>query len=239
MIIDHAEVTATTDEDPGPSLPVSTGGLIAAKVKALADMAELPRDKTATIETRGGGSYGYKYTDLASVFSYVRPILAAHGLAVTTDQETSPDYRYVRVRARLDHVSGETEFGSWLAMPNGGDPQGTGSSLTYAKRYQVLSHLGLATEDDDAAKAVKQVNQATERETLGRTRDEAKARELLNEIPPDQVKLVRKAFKEEFGCTLAQLAQERHGDALSFIRDAIADLAGPPPQAEGAADEPG
>jgi hypothetical protein len=54
----------------------------------------------------------------------------------------------------LLHTSGEFISGT-LTMPlQKADPQGTGSAITYARRYSLAAVLGLKTEDDDAEGAV-------------------------------------------------------------------------------------
>lgn len=54
----------------------------------------------------------------------------------------------------LLHTSGEFVSGT-LTMPlQKTDPQGTGSAITYARRYSLAAVLGLKTEDDDAEGAV-------------------------------------------------------------------------------------
>src|SRR5688572_22873174 len=54
--------------------------LAKALVAALAELEDIPKKHTANM-----GSHSYTYADLADALSYVRPILAKHGLAVTQD----------------------------------------------------------------------------------------------------------------------------------------------------------
>jgi len=127
--------------------------LAAALVAALGSMSELRKDKTANVATKSGGSYSYSYTDIASVLGYVRPILAEHGIAVM--QPATCDGQHVSVSTVFLHRSGETKELPPLSMPCGRTPQEVGSAITYARRYSLLSALGLATEDDDGAAASK------------------------------------------------------------------------------------
>ena len=129
---------------------VATGGpdLYAALVAAMGELSDVPKGQTAT-----AGTYSYQYADLATVLTYVRPILAKHGLAVT-QPVTALDGSVV-VETVILHTSGESLAFGKLSMPRGQTPQQTGSAITYARRYSLLSTLGLATADDDGAAASK------------------------------------------------------------------------------------
>lgn len=94
-----------------------------------------------------------KYADLASALDAVRPVFAKHSLAVT--QETAPSEDGVIVETVVLHSSGEDRrFGKLYVPANKRDAQGFGSALTYAKRYSLLTALGIPTEDDDGNAAV-------------------------------------------------------------------------------------
>ena len=123
----------------------------AAFIAAQADMPDITKDKKAKLELKGGGSYSYSYADLGLVVGAVRPILAAHGLAQVQDVVTVGNN--VAVSTTLVHKSGESITFGPLTFNAGGTPQQTGSAITYARRYALLAALGLATEDDDGAKA--------------------------------------------------------------------------------------
>ena len=121
--------------------------LAAAVCAALAELDDPRKDQTATVETRGGGSYSYTYADLASVMGQVRPVLARHGLVVI--QPVSADQGWVTVWTKLLHTSGDALVSPPFRMAAAGTPQAVGSAVTYARRYSLLASLGLATEDDD------------------------------------------------------------------------------------------
>ena len=156
--------------------------LAAALVAALGSMSELRKDKKANVPTKSGGSYSYSYTDIASVLGYVRPILAEHGIAVM--QPATCDGQHVSVSTVFLHRSGETKELPPLSMPCGRTPQEVGSAITYARRYSLLSALGLATEDDDgeaASKATKAPAKApnpSQRQPSGGTLSDAQMRRL-------------------------------------------------------------
>ena len=131
--------------EPWPSI------LAAAFVAAQAEMPDITKGRNAKIDMKGGGSFSYTYADLGDVLSAVRPILAKHGLAITQDVATHD--RMIDVYTTIVHTSGESHRDGPLGFDAGGDPRTAGSAVTYARRYAILATLGLATEDDDGARA--------------------------------------------------------------------------------------
>jgi len=118
-----------------------------ALVKASADLKSVHKD-------RENSHFRNKYATLDAIVEAVRPVLAAHGLAVVqgaTTPHTTEGGTLVAfaVATRLVHSSGE-----WIEthalMPLAKlDPQGAGAALTYGRRYGLSALLSLATDDDD------------------------------------------------------------------------------------------
>lgn len=114
---------------------------------AQAEFPEIPKNKTARIDTKGGGSYSYQYADLPDVLGVVRPILNANGLAVA--QVLGGDAEGITVTTRIYHKSGHFEEFGPLTLPSGGTAQAAGSAVTYARRYGLAAALGIAPDEDD------------------------------------------------------------------------------------------
>jgi len=98
--------------------------------------------------------YRSKYAPLPDILNLVRPLLAKNGLVLYQDVGSTEDGA-VCVRTHLIHESGESLSTSPLYMkPEHKErkptPQAIGSAITYARRYQILALLGIASEDDDA-----------------------------------------------------------------------------------------
>lgn len=94
------------------------------------------------------------YITLDGILETVRPILSKYGLVVY--QEATGSDGVVRVKTILAHESGQALETGILEMkptkPN--EPQALGSCITYAKRYQLASLLGICESvDDDGNKA--------------------------------------------------------------------------------------
>ena len=95
-----------------------------------------------------------KYADLPEVMQTIQPLLAKIKLAVVlmmSELNGEPALTTIVL-----HESGEKiEATSPLFLAKN-DPQSHGSSVTYARRYGVMSALGIvADEDDDANKATQ------------------------------------------------------------------------------------
>ena len=132
--------------------------LLESMVKAQAEFKTLPKDKEG---------YGYMYTDLDTVITAVRPILAKHNLgfmqSLTTTEEQRP-----AITTRLFNTTGE-----WIedtialpdvAMAKTNAAQNMGAAITYMKRYALSAILGISSDEDMDA-ATPQVQNATQKQT--------------------------------------------------------------------------
>lgn len=108
------------------------------------------------------GRADYTYVPLDDLLQSVRPLLAAHGLAVSQPVVVEGDR--VCLRTILLHTSGE-RLESTFPLPWSGGAQERGSELTYARRYSLEAVLGVAPseEDDDGRTAQEERQQRTER----------------------------------------------------------------------------
>lgn len=122
---------------------------VAAMAAATAEIPTIGRDRTNT-HTRS------RYTTLDAILPVVKPILARHGLSLTSwpIQEAAD---FVTVWCRIQHVGGHGEERSIrLPLDKGGaqgrtnktDLQAIGSTQTYGRRYLVCAMLGIPTGDD-------------------------------------------------------------------------------------------
>ncbi len=108
------------------------------------------------------GRADYTYVPLDDLLQSVRPLLAAHGLAVS--QPVVVDGDRVCLRTILLHTCGE-RLESTFPLPWSGGAQERGSELTYARRYSLEAVLGVAPseEDDDGRAAQEERTQRVER----------------------------------------------------------------------------
>ena len=97
------------------------------------------------------GSHSYTYADLGTVLEAIKPVMTERGLAVSQPVGAEG------VATIVFHTSGQwLAFGPLKVKPTQNTPQAEGSAITYARRYQILAALNLATEDDDGARASAQ-----------------------------------------------------------------------------------
>lgn len=122
------------------------------------------------LKTARNPHYNTTYVDLHSAWEAVRGPLAENGLALI--QATMPGDWGLMLVTTLAHVSGEWVESVYPVRPTKDDPQGMGSGLTYARRYQLMTVLGLAPEDDDGQAASQ-----PPRDDRGRDRERGQRRD--------------------------------------------------------------
>lgn len=201
------------------SEPDKASDFSAALVAALGELAEVPKDQSVK-----AGAINYKFADLGSVLTYVRPILAGHGLAIM--QPVSSDGNDVMVVTEIHHTSGAFASYGRLTMPRGQTPQQTGSAITYARRYSLLSTLGLATVDDDGEAASKApAKQKTTTDTAAPPPNTA-ARKRVYEIAGKNIGLARQWWADgasNFGKGLDDELTPEESDAVIVHAEELAE----------------
>lgn len=121
--------------------------LLESLVNAQAELVTLPKNKQG---------YGYKYTELDTVISSIKPILAKHHIAFMqslTTLEGRP-----AITTRLFNKDGE-----WIEdtitlppveMAKTNAAQNLGAAITYMRRYALCSILGISSDEDTDAATV-------------------------------------------------------------------------------------
>jgi|LGOV01.1.fsa_nt_gb hypothetical protein len=96
---------------------------------------------------------GSKYADINSVLEQVLPRLKDAGLLSVQKTDVSNNETYLITQIiNIDKPSEMIESVMPLILKKD-DSQGQGSALTYIRRYQLVTVLGLEQEDDDGNKA--------------------------------------------------------------------------------------
>lgn len=124
---------------------------------SIAQLAEALAKAQGQIDDASKGSknpfFNSKYADLAAVRAVIREPLAVNDIAVIQFPRSLNGE--VEVETMLTHKSGEY-MSETLRLPVGKwDAHGIGSAITYARRYGLMSLLGIATDDDDGNAAVE------------------------------------------------------------------------------------
>lgn len=98
------------------------------------------------------------YASLEQVTDTIRPHMQSLGLYWMQMPGKIVDGS-IQVTTRISHRNGENiEFTMEMPLAKR-DPQGAGSSMTYAMRYSLMAALGLPPTDDDAETAIDRNNE--------------------------------------------------------------------------------
>lgn len=117
-------------------------------------IVEIQKTLKPMVKSAENSEYGSSYVPLDDVMDKAIELLSGHKIAVMQPAVTDQN-DHLALKTMLVHVSGvayaET---SRLALPKP-DPQGHASSITYARRNNLMAMLGLTAknEDDDGNKA--------------------------------------------------------------------------------------
>lgn len=96
--------------------------------------------------------FNAKYVTLEGVMQAIDEALPGTGLAYSQLVENGENG--VGVSTLITHSSGEWMlYGPLTLAPTKRDPQGQGSAITYAKRYQLASAFGISSDIDDDGNA--------------------------------------------------------------------------------------
>jgi hypothetical protein len=150
-----------------------------ALAKAQGQFEAVTKGNRAKIEMKSGGEYSYQYADLADIVIMGSKILSSCGIAVC--QSTSMEVAAVSLTTLIMHTSGQ-----WIENTiTGGIDEGggkswikaLGSAITYFRRYEYGSMLGIVTEKDDDAAAADTASKAPPaKPKSGQTQQEIYAR---------------------------------------------------------------
>jgi hypothetical protein len=124
---------------------------------------DMPKDKTAKVPTKNGGTYEYDYLSLSTLLKIVKPLLSNQGLSIvqTLGQDEGPE-AWVKLTTRLFHSSAEwiedavllsrtKEFkdfdeNAWITIAK--TDQEMGATITYNRRYSLCALLGIEGDAD-------------------------------------------------------------------------------------------
>lgn len=224
--------------------------VIGAFIAALSEVEDVEANREANT-----GTYSYSYANLADVNRSIKAACQAHGLMVS--QVATSDGPRVSVGTTILHTSSQWMAFAPLSMPTGNSPQATGSAITYARRYALVTIFGVSTEDDDGARAEQATRtpqtpvraqqrpqggagggSGSNRSSQGRPAPapnrnrsewEPQVHQTLASLSGEDAKLVRASFLNEFGTNMSNLAPDRHQEALTFVNEEIARLREPQP----------
>lgn len=181
--------------------------------RALAAVETIQKSRTATVGDLDKNGYTYQYANISDVLAAVHTACSTHGLAVTQRLDVLPENRQQIVTVLVDLESGAEMNLLGPIFPVKGEPQATGSQLTYMRRYALVLSFGLNVEDDDGQQAQRA---ATKPEN--RTGAETEVRQIVGALTKEDRARFVADFKDVFGVGLSDLPESRHGDALTWAK---------------------
>ncbi len=113
-------------------------------------MFEQPKKTKKVVIRSSKGQYDFDYAPLDEILRATRDGLRANGLSIC--QPFSKGEGGSVVHTILAHSSG-ARLEARVVLPEANDIKGFGSNLTYIRRYQIASILGVAADDDDDGSA--------------------------------------------------------------------------------------
>lgn len=138
--------------------------------------------------------YGYKFADLDLIWEAIRPLLQQHGLAIWQGVEDKDGRAAVRTILVHPETGGTLESVAvepvWPVEPTEADDgkkkkgfaspvQRMGASVTYLRRYAIISALGLTTDEDADGTWIDQNSADMEGQRIAQATENAVARAKL------------------------------------------------------------
>jgi hypothetical protein len=106
-----------------------------------------------------------KFASLASIRKSIQPALSKYGIALLQPWKDLPNGDII-ISTILAHASGERIESSCLLVRGAKSDQLFGASVTYMRRYQISSLLGIAAEEDDDGEEDRKVHEAKKKEPV-------------------------------------------------------------------------
>lgn len=171
-------------------------------------LVALQADLVPVAKSASNPFFKSKYAPLNEVMASVQPLLAKHKLAVS--QFLTNLNGDSAMRTILLHESGQYIEDVQPLLLVKQDPQSQGSATTYARRYGVMSVLGVvADEDDDGNKATQARNTAPK-----------EIRNRVEENNRGQEDILKRA-KESINEALIEQGYTRSDSKLAFINKVL------------------
>lgn len=160
--------------------------------------------------TKAGKSYEYeyKYADLAGIWDKIRGPLADNKLSVIQSPTTMQSE--AALTTLLVHESGEWVEDTMHLKTTQDTPQGQGSAITYARRYQLCAMLGIVADSDNDARD-NQILSPLQKKQLFDT-----AKKVMPELGEDPLSMVR-FLSEVVGKHPARILANEFEDAIQSV----------------------
>lgn len=135
--------------EPAAPLPATPEkkAFLAALAAAQGEFEPIERNREVIIEKKAGGSYKFKYAELAEILKKTRAGLTKNGLSLRG--RILPDPKGMWLQSVLGHADGHEDVSEVLLNTDSLDDIKTlGARISYLRRYVVSAQLGIASDDD-------------------------------------------------------------------------------------------
>ncbi|MBW2998673.1 ERF family protein [Candidatus Woesearchaeota archaeon] len=119
----------------------------------------LQKDETSMKADGSNPHFNSKYSTLSNVFDTIKKFVSKHDL-VTLQQIIIENDKSFLCTKLVHAPSGQWISSMMRLTPERNSLQGLGSAISYARRYSLVTILGLSTSDDDGNEATKEEEQA-------------------------------------------------------------------------------
>jgi hypothetical protein len=194
-------------EKPAEQHPRGIGKLALALAKAQGRFSNPPRNRSVTVNMKGGGSYSFNYADLAAVLEVVRQPLSENGLAIV--QQVVQRQDDVFVRSILAHESGETLTQEIEVGSADMDIKELGGRITYMRRYVLSALLGIASEEDEDERHSGHRDSREEEPRKARERKSKGQQEAIQNQPKLQPGTERRKYQSERHVLIRDIAAKK------------------------------
>lgn len=118
------------------------GELFAALASAQGQFKPVETDKKVSFPTKGGSHVKYNYASFAAIIQMAQKPLSENGLSILQYTEDG------NLVTMLAHASGQHIL-SFIPLPDSNDIKQLGANLSYLRRYQYTSLVGIVIKEED------------------------------------------------------------------------------------------
>jgi hypothetical protein len=200
------------------------------KLVAIQSGLKAPKDKTASVKTKSGANYSYKFRSAETILADLKPLLVEHGLAISLSDEIIEIGTRLFNRSTVTLTDGESHFASTasaelLAADQMNSSQATGATISYSRKYALAGLLGI-DDGDDADHERYQPSQQTSSQPTATTGASDKQinliqieRNKLQASDPQGYELFKEWYKTQYeGKTLKELSKAEASTLIEKLK---------------------
>lgn len=118
-------------------------------------LLEVQKQGVTLVKDARNPHFKNRYLTLEKLLDTMLPILNEKGILVLQMPATVDNGQPALTTMLVDTETGDTFDGTMPLILQKNDPQGVGSAITYARRYMLMSALGLVADEDDDGESAR------------------------------------------------------------------------------------